>query len=252
MRHATHRSTARRRAFFFATCALACTLAGLVGFAPTKYTRTDNFNDNFITPARWWELGWNFQNMTLAETNKRLEFKCNDDGGDTENFAGVYVPNWGVNWRRNFRVEFDFHLDLPNIIGFNTVVFGTFFCLENEVPIGNTGLGAGVIRDRDGLWLGIIHYEFGEWIEVSRVPLPNTSGRAVITWNRANDRMSIRVGNRVAHFDGFEAIYGLEHGHEALMLVQGCIASDGQFNFPGSRAYFDDWLFSGFRRGFGP
>jgi hypothetical protein len=162
----------------------AVALAGLCAFVPTPVTVSDNFNNNSVN-QNLWEIA-SFGGKNVAEVNQRLQFSANGATG-LLSFAGLLVEPWGANWRRDFEIEFDYKLNLANVAGNRAVFLGVGLALEGDWPTSFTGLGAGLLRNNDGLFLGWFKFENGVQVDFDGIPIAQVSGQVNVEWDRSDD-----------------------------------------------------------------
>lgn len=218
---------------------LSLALAALAGLAPTPVHRSDNFNNNVL--ASFWG-GGTIGNAAINETNSRLECR---NTGPTGNYssAGVGFEPYGINWKQDFHVEFNYRFKINSASGSRKVFFGAVFAIDGDVPATFTGLAAGLYRDSNGLFLGVLQYENGSIVDTDVVPITQVSGKIEIDWDKSMDRMTVeRSGSGAsAHLDGYYAANGGAFGNTAMEMGMGVITVGGNVTFTGANCYIDNW-----------
>jgi hypothetical protein len=223
----------------------ATSISILAGAAPLPVTVRDHFTNNSINQNLWdvHTLG----GVSIAETNERLQFSANGSTG-TLSYAGLEVQNWGAKWRYDFEIEIDYRLNLGNVTGNRQANVGIGLALTGQYPQNFTGFAAGVVRDDVGLLLGIGRYANGNLVAADTVAITATSGQITLEYDRSDDRLTARVGNKQVHLDGIWAQFGGAFGNQAMVVAIGSTTTGGNMTFPGTRVYIDEFQFEGVKK----
>lgn len=232
-----------------AAAPLLAALALLAGLAPTIQQRSDNFNNNAL--ANFWSAG-TLGPVKIHETNQRLEFSNSGPTGALS-AAGVLFNKHGINWKKNFHIEWDYRLNINTIAAPKAFFMGTALPVEGDFPDTMTGLICGLLRDVGGLWIVILVYDKGAIIDSQRTQITQKTGKIEIDWNKAQDRMTVkRKGGTPVHYDGYYALAGGLYGNSPMAINQGIVAGNGNINFKGHNVYMDNWTAEFYRRNFVP
>jgi hypothetical protein len=237
--------TLNRFPFLSALALGAVTLAGLVAAVPLPAIVRDHFTNNSINQGLWdvHTLG----GVAIVETNQRLQFSANGSTGALS-YAGLEVENWGARWSNDFEIELDYKLNLGNVTGNRQVNIGIGLALTGQYPQNFTGFAAGVVRDDVGLLLGIGRYSNGNLVSADTVAITAATGKITLEYDRSDDRLEARVGNREVHLNGIWAQFGAAFGNQPMVIAIGSTTSGGNITFPGTRVYADEFQFQGVKR----
>jgi hypothetical protein len=218
---------------------LVVTLTVLAALAPTPVHRSDNFDNNSL--ANFWTEG-HFGNLRLREKNQRLEFRT--VGPISLDAAGVAYTPYGINWKQDFHIEWDYRLNLTGNLTPVRWMMGTVLLLTGAWPESVTGVVCGLLREGNFLYIGILTFEDGALIDIDGVIVTQTSGRVEIDWDKSADRLTVSRGGQSTHVDGLFAMWGAEFGNSPMAMTQGFQVSNGSgitFTVTGSKAYMDNW-----------
>lgn len=210
-------------------------LVVLCAFAPTPVHRSDNFNNNVL--ASFWDQGHD-GNLRVREFHQRLEFRT--VGPTSLDAAGVAFNPYGINWKQDFHIEFDYRLSIPGNIGASRVLLGAVLELFGDFP-NITGVVAGVMRQGNTLFLGAFTFNNGVITDIDGIAITQTGGRIQVDWDKSADRLTIRRGGQTAHLDGMFANWGGAFGNSPMAIVLGCLVQNSGVNFNGNKAYIDNW-----------
>jgi hypothetical protein len=237
--------TVNRVSFLGAVTLAAATLALLVGLAPVPVIVRDRFTNNSINENLWdvHTLG----GLSVVETNQRLQFSANGSTGALS-YAGLEVERWGAKWRYDFEIELDYKLNLGNVTGNRQVNVGIGLALMGQYPQNFTGFAAGVVRDDVGLLLGIGRFSNGNLVSDDTVSITAATGKITLEYDRSDDRLTARVGNREVHLNGIWAQFGAALGNQPMVIAIGSTTSGGNIAFPGTRVYADEFQFEGVKK----
>ncbi len=226
---------------------LAVALVVLAGLAPAVVHRSDNFNNNSI--AAFWGNGAS-SNSNVVETNGRLEFNNTGPTGDFSSAGAVFLP-FGINWKHDFHVEFDYRLKVNNAAGTRQVLLDASFSVAGVTATTFTGLAAGVMRDSSGMKVGIFEYENGDIVASHTAPITQFSGTIEIDWDKSMDRMTVqRSGGPSVHLDGYFAANGGTYGNTPMETGIGVITYGGNVNYTGANCFIDNWQADFVKRAF--
>lgn len=237
--------TLNRLPFLSALACGAVTLAGLVAAVPLPVVVRDHFTNNSINQGLWdiHTLG----GVSVMETNERLQFSANGTTGALS-YAGLEVENWGARWRYDFEIELDYKLNLGNVTGNRQVNVGIGLTLTGQYPQNFTGFAAGVVRDDVGLILGIARYSNGNMVVADTIGISATTGKITVEYDRSDDRLTARVGNKQVHLNGIWAQFGAAFGNQPMIIAIGATTTGGDITFPGTRVYVDEFQFEGVKK----
>jgi len=201
----------------------------------------DRFNDNNIDTGLWRVR--NRGAVTLAETNRRLEFSA--DGSTDDSYALLEVKDWGAAWSEDFEVELDFRLNVKNLGNEEDVVLAIALAFQGRVPDRFTGYSAAIHREGNVTTLFLDRLRRGNDVESDEVVISATRGKLTLEYDRSDDRLEARIGNASVHLDGVWDRFGEEYGDQPLVIAIGCVTGDGFIEFPGRRVHLDEFKFSG-------
>ncbi len=217
---------------------LSFALIVLAGLVPAPVHRSDNFNNNAL--ASFWGHGTN-GNASVDETNARLEFHNTGPTG-TFSSAGIGFEPYGINWKQDFHVEFTYRLKVNSVTGSKKVFLGAAFAVAGDVPATFTGLAAGLFRDSNGLFVGVLQFTNGNIVDFDLTPITQISGKIEIDWDKSMDRMTVqRSGGPSTHLDGYYAANGGTFGNTAMETGIGLITYGGNMTISGANCYLDNW-----------
>lgn len=214
--------------------------------APTIIHRSDNFNNNALA-AYWTEV--NLGNADLNETNGRIEFNNTGPTGVVSS-AGIFFEPYGINWKRDFHIEFTYRLNINNLNAPREFFMGTALAVEGDFPQTMTGLAAGLLRDSTGLYVGVFQYDNGEIVASDVEAITQKTGKIEIDWDRSLDQMTVERSNSggEVELNGYFADVGGIYGNDPMRITQAIATHRGNINFVGSNIYMDNWEADFYRR----
>lgn len=232
-----------------AVAPLALAVVVFAGLAPTPIHRSDNFNNNSF--ANFWSTA-GLNNKSVDELNGRLEFHNTGPTGSLS-AAGLSFNPYGINWKKDFHIEWNYKLNITNMPAPKTMFLGTALPVDGDWPATMTGFACGLLRDSGGLWAGVLIYNNGTVVDFDGIPITQTTGKIEIDWDYSADRMSVhRSGGPSAFIDGYYGFYGATYGTWPMRIIQGCATTNGNINFTGARVYMDNWEADFVKRNFLP
>ncbi len=219
----------------------------LAGLAPTPLHRSDNFNNNAFA-AYWWP--GSYFNMTVAETNQRLEFSRLGLTGSLSGSGVVFNP-FGINWKKDFHIQWSYRFNLTNVAAGRKMFMGTALVFAGSFPATMTGVGCGLLRDGSQTYVGWMKFDNGALVDFDGQIITQVTGTIEVDWNKAADRLSIkRSGGPPTNLDGFYAEFGTQYGALPIAINLGAFTANGSINFTGSNVYMDNWAADFYKRAF--
>lgn len=221
-------------------------VAGLLAAAPNFVYVRDNFNNNSVN-ATLWKMR-QFGQLTLQETNGRLEFAAPAGPGDS--YAGLEVKPWGIDWRRGFEVAIDYRFKVNNVVGSREALVGVGLVLGGTYPQTMTGYEASIARDDTGLYLWIARYNHGAFMEGNSVPITQTEGVLFVEYFRDDDELTVDTGpgGGFVSMTGAWDHYGATKGNTPMVIGIGCSTYGGNKAITATRAQIDDFYFWGVKK----
>jgi hypothetical protein len=135
-----------------------------------------------------------------------------------------------------------------NANGEKDVTLAIALALAGQIPNTFTGYAAAVQREGNNLSLFLDRFTNGNDVETEETPITSIQGNLILEYDRSSDRLTARIGSTSLHFDGVWALHGAAHGDEPMIIAIGCVTSDGNITFPGTRVYLDNFTFTGVKK----
>ena len=236
-----------RNSSWFACLPLTIALAVLAGLAPPYVNKRDNFNNNAL--AGFWSNGAT-GNIAVAEQNQRLEFLRLGNTGALSS-AGVLFNPYGINWKKDFHIEWNYRFKINNMNPSRQLFMGTALVFAGNFPETMTGVACGLLRDGPLLHMGLIQYQNGSIINFDSQIIPQTTGKIEIDWDKDADRLTVkRTGGSPANLNGLYSLLGTQYGTKPMAITQGVFSLNGNVSFSSNNVYVDNWKADFFRRSF--
>lgn len=241
MKMRTHSSSWR------AAAPLLLSIAVLGGLAPVMLHRSDNFNNNALSGS-WTDGTWG--NLGVTETDSRLEFHTKGATG-AASAAGVLFDPHGINWKKDFHIEFTYKLNMNSIAAPKQLFVGAALAIEGDFPQTFTGLACGVLRDVGGLWVGALRFQNGTVVDFDGAPITQKTGKVEIEWDYSADKLTVeRSGGPSTEINGYYAANGGAFGTSPMAVTLGAVTYNGNLNFVGNNVFIDNFEMDYFKRPF--
>lgn len=233
----------RRMVGLFCFAILLC-----LALAPRTHAATtvqDNFNNNTLDTTLWKlrKTG----GVTAKEQNGRLEVFTNGPTGLLSG-AGLEVKLWGANWAKDFTLSIDYNLTISAPSGNRSAGLGFALGFAGSNQNNFTGLIVGIERDRTAIRVGWALIQNGVPINGGEKVITQTSGNLKLTWDKSEDKLTIRGGGKTIRVNNLWANYGAQYGNRPLVIGIGGGTVGGNMNISGSKARLDNFKFVGTKR----